>query len=55
MQKDAVAADGVLLENADPHELLEMDGGALALGDTGIDDVTDATVGLAEDHLEQQW
>ena len=54
MQEDAVAADGVLLEYADPHELLEVDGGALALGDTGIDDVADTAVGLAEDDVEQQ-
>ena len=54
MEEDTVAADGMLLKYADPHEFLEVDGGALALGDTGIDDIADATVGLAEDDVEQQ-
>jgi hypothetical protein len=54
MEEDAVAVDSMLLEHADVDESFEMHRSTLALGDAGIDDVADATIGLAEDHIEQE-
>jgi len=52
MEKNAIAANGVLLKYPNPGERLEVFRCSLALGNTSFDDVADSTVRLAENHIE---